>query len=217
MGSPAIPLNPVNVSTAIRKQLPRGAVVRAYQRLAMGDEGDQVLVYDSCLVCSEPRSSIAFVSRGQIVVRFRLQDFDEYGDVFTLTAIAEFSDGSKRGAVAFSFRGMGDGAGVLFVVVLRRNETYKVSLVQRTSQGRIIITGGKLPTLEIWSATEFGTVDSPYSCVWCRHIYEIEEFVLRDDRFVRKRKGLTSETYDPHEITRSPLEVRQSGAGSESQ
>lgn len=197
----------VAVPAEIRSLLPEGAVVRLLGETKLAPQGESIVVYDFYHQSEEPDSHIWIVRSGQVVTRYDLRDLFQFGEEFTVVALASFSlDRDGTAAAAVAFRNMGNGATSYFLVLRANQQSYEVMFSRVTTQGRLNILQGENPRLELWSALEDG--ETPLeSCTWCPHQYEVETFEWRQNNFAKVERRQTQQRLDPYRVADQPLVV----------
>ncbi len=203
IGMTVIPLKPIEPPRAIRNQIPEDSVVRIFQSINLGGQREAVLVYDLCSVCADFEPHVAIVVAGHVSTIIDLPRLEEMTESYTVITMKQFKLSANQNALALGLRSSGDGAGSFFVVIAKMGTNYRPILTRATSQGRVVIAQGKNTSISVWSAA-----DDDATCVWCKHVYEIETLLFDTDKFRSTGKTRTKSTYEPSRIAMSPISFR---------
>lgn len=182
---------PVAVSREVRNHLPKGAIVRGVLHTNLTAAGEQILFYDNDSWPFNPKPAIAVVAQEQASIVL----FLNASEALYLES-CEFHLTEKQKALAIAYQFAGDGSGTEFVVLAWQSGRYRAVLHRQVSQGRLVLANGEL---ELWDSVGTG------ECVWCPQPYTVARYRWRNGGYVEVSRTRKPKSYDPEEISGSPL------------
>jgi hypothetical protein len=202
----------ISLASNIRAQLPKLHQVRRVLNTNISPTGEQTIIYDSDADESDPHPKVAFLVGGHIVKLLDGSDFNPRGGGFErYLSSCEFDLARNQRALALAITSGYDGAGSVFSIIRWQSGDYRVVFNQLVGQGRMELG---ILKLELWSSV-FSTgrkARNPdslnFECIWCPHHYLVTEYFWRDDNYIKAGSIKTQRTYDPAEISGTPLLVK---------
>jgi hypothetical protein len=200
------PPHAVRVSQELRAALPKNVTVRLLQQTTLGDQGEEVVVYERG-DRYEPHSHVAVIKGGRRIADFSLTTlFKRYdiGDTYAFFQASEFRRANGQNAFVSAFRNVGDGSGTLFVIVTKSADNYE-TWKQATTQDRFkILRNGDI---QVWDAGDVpeGEID----CVWCPRYYKVRTFHWLKGSPTSTTLFRTRRTIDPQSFADKAIEVEK--------
>src|ERR1035441_1624646 len=198
-GAENTPRAPVTVSAEVRAQLPGVTSVIEVLNTQLAPSGEQVIVYSTNEDESDPLPKVAFITGGKLA---KIMDASEMapegGGFWRFLSGCQFDVARNQKALALAFSTSFHGFGSAFAVIIWRSSDYQVVFNPLITQGRMVLSSGKLA---LWDS------DGTGECVWCRQHYLVRNYEWHNKTYVRTTVVKLKKAYDPATISGTPLVI----------
>ena len=202
------PVAAVAISDAVLNQLPDVKIVRDASHTTLSSSGEQVVMYDSAVDESVPNPKIAIVVNGVVATTFDVAKFVPHAEQAIYQTSCQLQLHADHSGFVVAYTLSGDGTGSAFVLLFLVAGKYQVVFSGLFGQGRLVF---QADTMKLWERTfdkSRLSADSPnFECEWCDHRYLVTTYRWRDDKYVKIASSRTKKTFDPAQITGTPVVI----------